>query len=89
MSEQTPECVEVAKPQPRENIETRRSTHASVPISLKVLLRNVREETEKSAIDAALDRTCWNRTTAARLLQISYRAPLYRLKQHQMMPPSC
>jgi len=55
--------------------------------SLKSLVRTVKEEAEKSAIAGALDRTRWNRKAAARLLQISYRALLYKIEQHQMRPP--
>lgn len=57
------------------------------PASLKALVRNVKEEAEKSAIAGALDRTQWNRKAAARLLQISYRALLYKIEHHQMRPP--
>jgi two-component system, NtrC family, response regulator AtoC len=57
------------------------------PASLKSLIRSVKEETEKNAIAGALDRTRWNRKAAARLLQISYRALLYKIEQHQMKPP--
>jgi two-component system, NtrC family, response regulator AtoC len=55
--------------------------------SLKSLIRTVKEEAEKNAIAGALDRTRWNRKAAARLLQISYRALLYKIEQHQMRPP--
>jgi two-component system, NtrC family, response regulator AtoC len=57
------------------------------PSSLKSLIRTVKEEAEKNAIAGALDRTRWNRKAAARLLQISYRALLYKIEQHQMRPP--
>jgi DNA-binding NtrC family response regulator len=63
------------------------STPATEPASLKSLVRTVKEEAEKSAIAGALDRTRWNRKAAARLLQISYRALLYKIEQHQMRPP--
>jgi len=63
------------------------STPALEPASLKSLVRTVKDETEKSAIAGALDQTRWNRKAAARLLQISYRALLYKIEQHQMRPP--
>jgi DNA-binding NtrC family response regulator len=63
------------------------SVPATEPASLKSLIRTVKEEAEKNAIAGALDRTHWNRKAAARLLQISYRALLYKIEQHQMRPP--
>jgi len=63
------------------------STPTTEPASLKSLVRIVKEKAEKSAIAGALDQTRWNRKAAARLLQISYRALLYKIEQHQMRPP--
>jgi two-component system response regulator AtoC len=63
------------------------SASPAEPGSLKSLIRAVKEEAERSAIAGALDRTRWNRKAAARLLQISYRALLYKIEQHQMRPP--
>ncbi len=47
-------------------------------------LRSVRTETEVKAILAALKRTGWNRKQAARLLSISYRGLLYKIRQHKL-----
>ena len=63
------------------------TTHAPETASLKSLVRNVTEETERTAIAAALTETHWNRKAAARLLKISYRALLYKIEHHQMRPP--
>lgn len=52
--------------------------------SLRSLLQNVRFETERNAIAAALRTTGWNRKAAARLLKVSYRTLLYKIEQHQM-----
>lgn len=49
---------------------------------LKFLIRNVKDETEIQAITKALDETSWNRKSAARLLHISYRGLLYKLRRH-------
>jgi len=38
----------------------------------KSLLHSVREEAERNAITTALEQTRWNRTAAARLLNVSY-----------------
>jgi len=54
---------------------------------LKSLLRTVKGEAERTAISRALDETHWNRKAAARQLNISYRALLYKIQQHQMTPP--
>jgi two-component system, NtrC family, response regulator AtoC len=47
-------------------------------------LRSVRAETEVKAIVAALKRTGWNRKQAARLLSISYRGLLYKIRRHNI-----
>jgi len=50
-------------------------------ISLKQASRAASREAEKELILKALTRTRWNRRRAARELQISYKALLYKLKQ--------
>jgi DNA-binding NtrC family response regulator len=55
--------------------------------SLKLLVRNAKGETERSAIAQALEQTRWNRKAAARLLNISYRALLYKIQEYNMSPP--
>jgi transcriptional regulator with GAF, ATPase, and Fis domain len=47
-------------------------------------LRSVRAETEIKAILAALKHTGWNRKQAARLLRISYRGLLYKIRRHNI-----
>lgn len=47
-------------------------------------LRSVRAQTEIKAIVAALKRTGWNRKQAARLLSISYRGLLYKIRRHNI-----
>jgi DNA-binding NtrC family response regulator len=47
-------------------------------------LRSVRAQVEIKAILAALKRTGWNRKQAARLLKISYRGLLYKIRQHNI-----
>ena len=54
--------------------------------SLKSLVHSVKEEAERSAIAGALEQTHWNRKAAARLLQISYRALLYKIDEYRMTP---
>ena len=49
-------------------------------------LRSVRAQVEIKAIVDALKRTGWNRKQAARLLKISYRGLLYKIRQHNIEP---
>ena len=49
--------------------------------SLKTAVRAASREKERELILEALERTKWNRKRAARELQISYKALLYKLKQ--------
>jgi two-component system, NtrC family, response regulator AtoC len=53
---------------------------------LKSLVRNIKGETEKSAIATILEKTRWNRKEAARLLGISYRSLLYKIEQYELSP---
>ena len=57
------------------------------PSTLKSMIQNIRWETEKNAIAAALQKTGWNRKAAARLLGVSYRSILYKIEQYQMSAP--
>jgi len=50
----------------------------SVP--LKQIARRAAEAAERHAILLVLERTAWNRVRAAKLLEISYRALLYKIK---------
>jgi two-component system, NtrC family, response regulator AtoC len=49
---------------------------------LKGLARSAKDEAEAEAIAKALDETNWNRKQAATLLQISYKALLYKIRQY-------
>ena len=49
---------------------------------LKSLGRSAKDEAEAEAIRKALDETNWNRKQAAALLQISYKALLYKIRQY-------
>jgi len=62
---------------------------------LQSVLRTLKNETELQAISRALQETHWNRKRAARLLNISYRGLLYKIRQHgitratgAVLPPS-
>ena len=49
-------------------------------------LRSLRAQVEIKAIESALKRTAWNRKQAARLLRISYRGLLYKIRRHNIVP---
>jgi len=55
--------------------------------SLKLLVRNAKGEAERIAIAQALEQTRWNRKAAARLLNVSYRALLYKIQEYHLAPP--
>jgi transcriptional regulator with GAF, ATPase, and Fis domain len=55
---------------------------------LKLLVRNAKGETERGAIAQALEQTNWNRKAAARLLNVSYRALLYKIQEYHLSPPA-
>jgi two-component system response regulator AtoC len=57
------------------------AVNAESPISLKEIARQAAREAERVAIKEVLDRVHWNRAKAARLLQISYKALLYKIVQ--------
>jgi len=54
--------------------------------SLKSLVRHAKGEAERSAIARALEETHWNRKAAARQLNMSYRALLYKIQEYQLIP---
>ena len=49
-------------------------------------LRSFRNEAEIRAVNYALDQAGWNRRRAAKLLSISYRSLLYKIRQHNITP---
>jgi two-component system response regulator AtoC len=67
----------------------RMNLHASEEkSSLKLLVRNAKGEAERGAIAGALEQTHWNRKAAARLLNVSYRALLYKIQEYGLVPPA-
>jgi DNA-binding NtrC family response regulator len=55
-------------------------------VSLKIVGRKAAQAAEREAILRALDQTRWNRFQAAKLLNISYRALLYKIKDAGLEP---
>jgi two-component system, NtrC family, response regulator AtoC len=60
---------------------TQQSVSSDASISLKDIARQAARDAERVAIKEVLDRVHWNRAKAARLLQISYKALLYKIVQ--------
>jgi two-component system, NtrC family, response regulator AtoC len=52
------------------------------PRGLRSMVRDLTDEAEAEAISRALDETQWSRKRAARLLKISYKALLYKMRQY-------
>jgi two-component system response regulator AtoC len=50
------------------------------PTPLKEISRRAAQAAEREAIRQTLEQTRWNRVRAAKLLSISYRALLYKIK---------
>lgn len=57
-----------------------------LPSTPELSLRSFRDEAEIHAISSALKQTGWNRKQAARLLSISYRGLLYKIRRHNITP---
>ncbi|HMF89299.1 MAG TPA: sigma-54 dependent transcriptional regulator [Candidatus Angelobacter sp.] len=55
---------------------------------LKALVRSLKDDAEAKEIQRALDGTNWNRRLAAVQLNISYKALLYKIKQHGLTQAS-
>jgi len=53
---------------------------------LKALVRGLKDDAEAKEIQRALEGTNWNRKLAATQLHISYKALLYKVKQHGLSP---
>ena len=51
-------------------------------------MRNLKDEAESQAIAHALEQTGWNRKEAAVMLNISYKALLYKIRQYNIGAPA-
>ena len=66
--------------------EPGKATTRYLPSTPELSLRSFRDEAEIHAISSALKQTGWNRKQAARLLSISYRGLLYKIRRHNITP---
>lgn len=64
------------------------SENGNSAANLKILMRSMKENAETTVIAQSLNATGWNRKAAARDLQISYKALLYKIKQYNLLPNS-
>jgi len=76
--------TEISVPSASGSEETR--SEARGP-DLKCVLRTLKDEAEVQLITNVLAETDWNRKKAAKLLHISYRGLLYKIRQHAITPP--
>ena len=69
----------VPRPRREPTVASRRTSRSDdQELSIKKATRNL----EETLIRRALDQTCGNRTNAAKLLEISHRALLYKMKEY-------
>ena len=57
-------------------------------LSLKKIKKRAQDLVEKEVIALVLDKTAWNRAKAARILKISYKSLLNKIKDLDLNPPS-
>ena len=56
-------------------------------LSLKEITRSVQDRVEREVITYVLEKTGWNRSKASRILKISYKALLYKIKDLNIIVP--
>jgi len=79
------ENLAIQELKPRDHVHGKAEVSSNpneAPGGLKSVARGAKDEAEAEAIKVALDQTNWNRKQAAALLQISYKALLYKIRQY-------
>ncbi|MDE3180627.1 MAG: sigma-54-dependent Fis family transcriptional regulator [Acidobacteriota bacterium] len=76
--------LETKKEEQSATAEPERPLQQNPPSDLKSLVRGLKDEAECEAISRALKHTKWNRKEAARMLKISYKALLYKIRQYNL-----
>src|SRR5208282_4336585 len=71
----------------RQRIAPREVTNVPKEQGLKALVRGLKDEAEMEAIADALEKTRWCRKDAAKMLGISYKAMLYKMRQFNLDTP--
>jgi len=68
----------------QQRVAPREEAPAPKDQGLKALVRSLKDEAEMEAIADALEKTNWCRKDAARMLGISYKALLYKMRQFNL-----
>ncbi|HKV27951.1 MAG TPA: sigma-54 dependent transcriptional regulator [Candidatus Acidoferrales bacterium] len=76
------ELLELTETQQR--VSPREEVRAPAEQGLKALVRGLKDEAEMEAIAGALEKTNWCRKDAAKMLGISYKALLYKMRQFNL-----
>jgi two-component system response regulator AtoC len=76
------ELVEMSASRPRTSPRQEAPVHREQ--GLKALVRGLKDEAEMEAIADALEKTRWCRKDAAKMLGISYKALLYKMRQFNL-----
>ena len=71
----------------RQRTSPRQESQAPREQGLKALVRGLKDEAEMEAIADALEKTRWCRKDAAKMLGISYKALLYKMRQFNLDTP--
>jgi len=71
----------------RQRTSPREELHVPREQGLKALVRGLKDEAEMEAIADALEKTRWCRKDAAKMLGISYKALLYKMRQFNLDTP--
>jgi two-component system, NtrC family, response regulator AtoC len=89
MGDESQALSELQAPLPQRHVPTPAGAVTNLPENgqeqernLKLQLRSLKVEAEIEAITKTLSETNWNRKRAARLLNISYRGLLYKIREH-------
>jgi transcriptional regulator with PAS, ATPase and Fis domain len=76
----------VPAPPPARLFDTRELADLSA-LSLKKMRKKAMDQVEKEVISYVLEKTAWNRSKATKLLKISYKTLLYKIKELGIHPP--
>jgi DNA-binding NtrC family response regulator len=56
-------------------------------LSLKKMRKKAMDQVEREVISYVLAKTAWNRSKATKILKISYKTLLYKIKELGIQPP--
>jgi DNA-binding NtrC family response regulator len=79
--------LEPQYPEPTNPTDSGSNASTYAPEGFDLTLSSSVTKAEIQAISRALEQTRWNRKQAARLLKISYRSLLYKIRDHRLTQP--